>query len=328
MYVSFLFSLALHALLLLLLLIDWAWIGREPADFVAVGSVDVVTPAELARYLPPEAPRIDDDLIIAQANEEPPPSPETPAAPEPAPAPETPPEPPDLAEPLPETRAPVETPSAEPAPEPDPPPPPPEPEPAAPPEPEPAAPPEPEPQPATEPEPAPETEPEVQPEEVAALAPTIRPPQRRPEPPPLPTRPEPEPEPEQDEDPLADLLDRVAGQNVPPAPAAPSLGRPARLSAGQEDAVRQAIRPCWNVDPGATGGTAVLINVIMRSDGMVERAEVADQGRYAADPAFRAAAIRALRAARNQTCQPWPLPRDRWPDWQVIELNFDPQDYF
>jgi hypothetical protein len=55
---------------------------------------------------------------------------------------------------------------------------------------------------------------------------------------------------------------------------------------------------------------------------------VADGARYGQDSAFRAAADRALRAVRNPACQPWPLPSSEWPRWEVIELNFDPSDYF
>ena len=66
----------------------------------------------------------------------------------------------------------------------------------------------------------------------------------------------------------------------------------------------------------------------MRPDGTVASADVADSGRYASDPNFRAWADRALRAVTNPRCQPWPLPSQEWPRWEVIELNFDPRNYF
>jgi len=92
--------------------------------------------------------------------------------------------------------------------------------------------------------------------------------------------------------------------------------------------VRQAIRPCWNVDPGAMEIGGVMLDVVMRRDGTVQEAVVSDRTRYANDRAFRSAADRALRAVLNPTCQPWPLPQERWPDWQFLELNFDPRTVF
>ncbi|NBC31362.1 MAG: hypothetical protein GVY13_01675 [Alphaproteobacteria bacterium] len=101
-----------------------------------------------------------------------------------------------------------------------------------------------------------------------------------------------------------------------------------RLTRGQHSGVLAAIRPCWNIDPAARDIGEVQIRVTLRRDRSVVDAEVVDRARYNSDPAFRAAANRALRAALNPACQPWPLPPERWPDWQTIVFGFDPRDVF
>ena len=60
--------------------------------------------------------------------------------------------------------------------------------------------------------------------------------------------------------------------------------------------MRQSIRQCWNVDVNAANVPAVEVRVQMRPDGTVEEATVVDTARFASDPAFNAAARRALRA--------------------------------
>jgi hypothetical protein len=132
-------------------------------------------------------------------------------------------------------------------------------------------------------------------------------------------------EPRTMEDILAGLTGDAGGGGTQPSATA---GNPTRLSPGAEDAVRRAIRGCWNVDANAADVPAVEVVVRMRADGTVASANVADGARYGRDQAFRVAADRALRAVRNPACQPWPLPSSEWPRWEVIELNFDPSDYF
>ena len=148
-------------------------------------------------------------------------------------------------------------------------------------------------------------------------------PGRRPDPPPA-------PEPAQ----VAD-----AAPEPPPAPATntensgsgarTTTGRPSRLSPGDENLVREAIRPCWNIDPGALGGRDIQIGirVEMTQDGRPVRGS-AQLLNYVNDQVWIATAQRALRALDNPACQPWPLPASRWPDWQVIEFIFDPRAYF
>lgn len=344
MSLNFGISLLVHLLLLGILLLDLPWLRSEQDPWPAAMPVGIIGEAELAAQLGESGQEAAAGLPALDAPEPaetpdaPNPAPPEPDAPEiaapaseDAPTPPRRPEPPEIADPLPPPREPETAPEADLVPEP-------EPEPV--PEPEPAPEPLPEP-PEPEPEPLPEPEPEPEPEEVAALPPPAAPvPARRPTPPPAPAAPPPapaEPPPPAEtaaEDDLDDLLTSLAEPEPQPGPQqaqAPSgrgIGTPGRLTRGQEDGVRQAIRPCWNIDPGARDVGEVMIRVTLRRDRSVVDAEILDRGRYASDPAFRAAADRALRATLNPACHPWPLPPERWPDWQVIDFGFDPRDVF
>jgi hypothetical protein len=106
---------------------------------------------------------------------------------------------------------------------------------------------------------------------------------------------------------------------------APATARP--LTADDIQAVRQKIRPCWNVFGGSREVPAVSMVVEMNPDGRVMKAEVKDTKRYDSDPSYRAAAAAAFRAITNARCQPWPLPRESYNQWRVMTLNFDPRDY-
>ena len=94
-----------------------------------------------------------------------------------------------------------------------------------------------------------------------------------------------------------------------------------RISRTSADAVRVAIQPCWNVNLNATH--PIRVRVVMNRDGTVADAELADDDNPS--ESYQMAAQSALRAVLNPRCQPWPLPASDWPNWQYIELNFDPQ---
>ena len=98
-----------------------------------------------------------------------------------------------------------------------------------------------------------------------------------------------------------------------------------RLSRAMLDVLPAAIRPCWSTS--LASDAAVTVRVIMNRDGTVESAELADIGDDAG-PDHQAAAQSALRAVLNPNCQPWPLPAEDWPNWQYMELRFDPRSAF
>jgi hypothetical protein len=99
-----------------------------------------------------------------------------------------------------------------------------------------------------------------------------------------------------------------------------------RLTISELDAFKRQIEPCWNVSAGAeyAENLAVEVRVTMNRDMTVQDASVLDTGRYNRDNAFRAAADSAVRALRNPMCQPLKLPPEKYNEWKVIIINFDP----
>lgn len=101
-----------------------------------------------------------------------------------------------------------------------------------------------------------------------------------------------------------------------------------QLSVSELDAFKHQLEPCWVIPAGAkyAEDLAVEIRVEMRRDMTVKDASVLDQGRYNRDNTFRAAADSALRALRNPRCSPLKLPPEKYNQWKVIIINFDPRN--
>jgi hypothetical protein len=129
---------------------------------------------------------------------------------------------------------------------------------------------------------------------------------------------------------------KQAQKPSPPAPAAPAQARQqaslsdpnAKLSSSEEDAVRRAIAPCWNIDPGVMNYKALQVHLrmVMNPDGTVREVTIVDSGRYGQDSYYRAAADAARRAVLNPRCNKLPLPPEKYANWQITNLIFDPKD--
>ena len=111
-------------------------------------------------------------------------------------------------------------------------------------------------------------------------------------------------------------------------PAAGTLGD--RMTMSEMDALRRQLSRCWNIMAGAEGAEQLIVELKMEvnPDRTLRNAEVTDLGRYARDPFFRAAADSALRAVRNPLCNPLNLPPDKYDQWKVITVRFDPREMF
>lgn len=100
----------------------------------------------------------------------------------------------------------------------------------------------------------------------------------------------------------------------------------ARLSRGEEGAIRDKVKQCWNIGPleGAMNKPVVQIRVSqIQPDGTIlpQDVTVVDDG------GDRAWANAARRAVANPACQPWPMPGGGWPNDSFL-LVFDPKDMF
>ena len=102
------------------------------------------------------------------------------------------------------------------------------------------------------------------------------------------------------------------------------------LTASQIDLVRQQISNCWNIQAGSKDAEDLIIeiHIDMNPDGFVRSAKIVDSARVGSDHFFRSAAETALRAVLNKRCQPFKLPRDRYDQWQIITMTFDPREMF
>ncbi|MBI1276396.1 hypothetical protein GC177_10585 [bacterium] len=91
----------------------------------------------------------------------------------------------------------------------------------------------------------------------------------------------------------------------------------------------QHMAPCFAMPSGLTDmrnvpNMIVHLKVTMLPNGGVHDVKITDTERYKSDPAFRATANSFERAVR--LCSPYDkiLPMDRYLDWQIIEMDFDP----
>ena len=100
-----------------------------------------------------------------------------------------------------------------------------------------------------------------------------------------------------------------------------TAGQPV-TSRGDEGAIRDKVKQCWNIDSASTPSRPVKLRIArVRPDGTVtsDAVSVIDDG---GDPKWGNAARRAV---LNPLCQPWPRPAGGWPDEAFI-LVFDARD--
>jgi len=165
---------------------------------------------------------------------------------------------------------------------------------------------------------------------------------------PVPPQPETKPQPPQPPQPLPKqkrqdlafdtLLKNLASKPLPQDQAAQQPAKPqpssqpvaplgSQLSVSELDLVKQQIEQCWNVPAGARDAQNLTpeFRVSMNPDGTVRAATLLNPERLS-DPFFQAAADSALRALRNPNCQPLKLPPQKYDQWQIFTITFDPKD--
>lgn len=104
----------------------------------------------------------------------------------------------------------------------------------------------------------------------------------------------------------------------------------AALSQSELDAVRRQIEQCWSLPAGARDAQNMVLEIrtVLNRDGRVRSAQIVDTQRVSRDPFFRAMAESALRAVLNPQCQPLRLPPEKYDEWQIMVLVFDPRGMF
>lgn len=134
------------------------------------------------------------------------------------------------------------------------------------------------------------------------------------------------------------LLKNLMESAAPPAPQQPimtGVGDPApriplgeRMTTNEQERLKQQLAMCWNVTAGARYAESLIIEVslTMNHDRTVREARIKDQFRYNRDSFFRAAADSALRAVHHPRCTPLLLPLEKYEQWKVINITFDPRE--
>ena len=100
--------------------------------------------------------------------------------------------------------------------------------------------------------------------------------------------------------------------------------RPMTLS--EIESIRRQLQPCWNFPVGEqdAGSLRVLIRIWLNRDGSVRDARVLDQARLDGDSKLREAAEAGLRAVNNPRCSPLKLPPEKFDQWKILTIDFDP----
>ncbi|MEM1236115.1 MAG: energy transducer TonB [Pseudomonadota bacterium] len=126
------------------------------------------------------------------------------------------------------------------------------------------------------------------------------------------------------EDPLAAALTEALDEE--PAPAQRPLGPP--LTSGERDALRVSVSRCWNVGSLSTEalGTTVVVNVSMQPDGKpvtgtIRMVSSSGGSSDAARQAFEAARRAIIRCGASG----FDLPREKYDQWEEIEMTFNPE---
>jgi hypothetical protein len=118
----------------------------------------------------------------------------------------------------------------------------------------------------------------------------------------------------------------LAGGCVQAGTAAKPAGLQAdrRITRGDEGAIRDKVKQCWNAGSQGQRVSKVTLRVArVNPDGTVSPGAVS----VIDDGGNPQSAVAARRAVLNSACQPWPMPSGGWPVDSFI-LVFDPKEMF
>lgn len=101
-----------------------------------------------------------------------------------------------------------------------------------------------------------------------------------------------------------------------------------KITVNETDELLQQLAGCWSLLSGAkfAENLVVPVKIIVNPDKTIKHVSVIDQGRYNRDNHYRAAADSAVRALKHPRCTPLRLPNDKYEQWRVMTINFDPRD--
>ena len=100
------------------------------------------------------------------------------------------------------------------------------------------------------------------------------------------------------------------------------------LTMSEMDALRQQIKGCWAINPGAKDieNFVVTIKIIVNPDRTIRDAKTIANNSFSYNGFYQSFAESALRAVLNPLCSPLKLPEGKYEQWKDLELNFTPSD--
>ena len=121
---------------------------------------------------------------------------------------------------------------------------------------------------------------------------------------------------------------KPASKAKPGAQVVKGVGMQNAMTADLASALQSEIYRCWSPPEGAPHPERLIVTfeLFLNRDGSVAQPPQLTANSAAAvasDPYMRAAAEAARRAI--YTCAPYKLPPDRYSQWQVVEITFDPR---
>jgi hypothetical protein len=100
------------------------------------------------------------------------------------------------------------------------------------------------------------------------------------------------------------------------------------LTGAEQDAFRVAVQGCWVVDQGSLASSVtVTLAFELTRDGRVAGNEVVMIGNSGGTPgAIQAAYESARRAVLRCQSGGFPLPADKYEQWRLVEMTFNPAE--
>lgn len=94
------------------------------------------------------------------------------------------------------------------------------------------------------------------------------------------------------------------------------------------DVLNRHMKRFWNMPSGHEKAYNIIVEVelFIRPDGSVEKANLVDLRRFKSDSEFRIAAESALRAILDPDCSPLPLDSSKYDLWKHMIFVFDPRE--
>ena len=98
------------------------------------------------------------------------------------------------------------------------------------------------------------------------------------------------------------------------------------IEEAERDKLTRHMAKCWLIPTGKD--SRVPIKVSTTPDGIVQNAEIMDEGRMESDADYCTVALSARRAVLDPRCSPLPIPKDKYEVFKEFIFVFDSKKMF